>query len=128
MDMKKFRVPKAAITERGLKKLIKKKAKKHTSMGSWAEEHGILPQTLSAFLRKTQGAGLQIPEALGYRPQIVFLPLDHELIQTPSPPRRPTKNPSKKVDHSKEPLEKKHAKKKDDRKETKKRLKKRNKK
>lgn len=123
----KYRVPKTAITERGLRKLLKKKANAHASLADWAEENGILPQTVSAFVRKVQGAGLQIPEALGYRPQIVFLPLDEELIQTPNPPRRPTKRPSKKVDHTREPLEKRHLRPKDERKATKARLKKRSK-
>lgn len=124
---KKYQVPRSAITEKGLRKLLKKHANEYASLGDWAVENDILPQTVSAFMRKVQGAGLQIPEALGYRPQIVFLPLDEELIQTPNPPRRPTKNPSKKVDHTREPLEKRHLKGKDARKETKNRLKKRQK-
>lgn len=125
--MKKYQVPRSAITEKGLRKLLKKHANEYASLGDWAVENDILPQTVSAFMRKVQGAGLQIPEALGYRPQIVFLPLDEELIQTPNPPRRPTKRPSKKVDHSLPPLEKRHLKGKDARKETKERLKKRSK-
>lgn len=123
---KKFRVPKTAITERGLKRLIRDQAK-NSSMSDWAEKHGIFPQTVSAFLRKTQGAGIQIPEALGYRPQIVYLPLDEELITTPMPSRRPTKNPSKKTDQTREPLEKRHLKPKDERKATRSRLKERSK-
>lgn len=121
---RKYRVPKTAITEKGLKRLIRDQSKTAT-VSAWAEEHGILPQTVSAFLRKVQGAGLQIPEALGYRPQIVYLPLDEELITTPNPCRRPTKNPSKKTDHTRDPLEKRHLKGKNARKETRNRLKRR---
>lgn len=120
--LKKYRVPKYAITEKGLRRLLKREANDHASLADWAEEHGILSQTVSAFNRKVQGAGLQIPEALGYRPQIVFIPLDEELISTPLPSRRPTKRPSKKTDQSREPLEKRHSKPKDDRKATKRRM------
>lgn len=123
--MKKYRVPKTAITERGLKKLMKEAADEYTSIGAWAVDNGILPQTVSAFMRKTQGAGLQIPAALGYRPQIVYLPIDEDLISTPNPPRRPTKRPTSKVDHSREPVEKKHLRSKNERAETRKRLKRR---
>lgn len=121
---KKFRVPRSAITERGLKRLLRDEVK-NSSFSDWAEKNGILPQTVSAFMRKVQGAGLQIPEVLGYRPQIVYLPLGEELITTPNPSRRPTKNPSKKTDQTREPLEKRHLKPKDERKSTKNRLKKR---
>lgn len=122
--MKKYRVPSYAITERGLRHLLKKAAEDHTSLGAWAHDNGITPQAVSAFMRKVQGAGLQIPAALGYKPQIVFIPVDEDPITTPNPPRRPTKRPTSKVDHSREPVEKKHLKIKDDRKETIKRLKK----
>lgn len=122
---KKYRVPRSAITERGLKKLLKAAAKENSSLAEWAQENDILPQTVSAFIRKVQGAGLQIPEALGYRPQIVFIPLEDELISTPNPSRRPTENPSKKTDQSREPLEKRHLSRKDNRDETKSRLKRR---
>lgn len=124
--MKKYRVPKTAITERGLKRLIRDAAKKHASTGEWAREHDITPQAVSAFFRKTQGAGLKIPEVLGYRPQIVYIPLDEELISTPNPPRRVAHKPTSKVDHTREPIEKASVKKKKtDREETKDRLKKR---
>lgn len=121
---KKYRVPRTAITERGLKRLIRDQSQDF-SISDWAEKHDILPQTVSAFFRKVQGAGIQIPEALGYRPQIVYLPLDEDPITTPNPSRRPTKNPSKKTDQTREPLEKRHLKPKDERKSTKDRLKKR---
>ena len=123
--LKKYRVPKSAITEQGLKRLLKRAAKDYSSLSDWAVDKGITPQAVSAFLRGTQGAGLQIPKALGYRPQLVFLPEDEELIVTLPPPRKPTKNPTSKVDHSRDPVEKKWSKPKDPRKEAKKRLKKR---
>jgi len=124
---KKYRVPKSAITEKGLKRLIRDAAKKHSSIGDWAREHDITPQAVSAFFRKTQGAGIKIPEVLGYRPQVIFLPLDEPLIQELPAPRRVTDKPSKKVDHSKEPVEKASARRRTDREEVKKKLKKRKK-
>lgn len=123
---KKYRVPKFAITEKGLKRLLKDAAGDN-SLGAWATENDITPQAVSAFIRKIQSAGLQIPTALGYKPQIVYIPIDEPNISTANPPRRPTSNPTSKVDHSREPVEKKHLGKKDDRAETKKRLKKRSK-
>lgn len=122
---KKYRVPKFAITERGLKKLLKDAAKDHSSLAAWGAENGITPQVISAFMRKIQSAGLQIPAALGYKPQIVFIPIDEENISTPNPPRRPTSKPTSKVDHSREPVEKKHLRVKNERKATRDRLKKR---
>ena len=121
--MGKYSVPKSAITERGLKKLMREAAKSHASMSEWAVANGITPQVISAFMRKTQGPGLKLPEVLGYRPQIVFLPIDEELISTPNPPRRATSKPSKKVDHTREPIEKGSRKAVDMKEETKKRLK-----
>lgn len=125
--MKKYRVPKNAITERGLRKLMDKAAKDHSSLSDWATAHNITPQVVSAFTRKVQSAGLQIPTALGYKPQIVYIPIKDNNISTANPPRRPTTRPSSKVDHKREPLEKKHARVKDDREEAKKKLKARNK-
>lgn len=119
---KKYRVPRTAITEKGLKRLIRDQSK-NASYSEWATKNGILPQTVSAFMRKVQGAGLQIPEALGYRAQVVYLPLDEEIITTPLPCRRPTKNPSKKTDPTRDPLEKRHLKKQNTRKAVKERLK-----
>lgn len=124
---KKYRVPKSAITEKGLKRLIKDAAKKHSSVGDWAREHDITPQAVSAFFRKTQGAGIKIPEVLGYRPQVIFLPLDEPLIQELPAPRRVTDRPSKKVDHSKDPVERSSRRTRTDREEVKKKLKKRKK-
>lgn len=121
----KYAVPKTAITERGLKQLMKKEAKSHASLSDWAKSKGITPQAVSAFVRKIQGAGLQIPEALGYRPQIVFLPIKEDLIATANPPRHATTRPSKKVDHTRDPVARSGRDKINDREETKKRLKKR---
>ncbi len=123
----KNKIPKTAITERQLRKLLRQAADE-TSRSSWAEENGITPQAVSAFMRRVQSAGLQIPEALGYRPQIIYLPLDEDPICHMNPPRRPTKNPSKKVDHSLEPVEKRSLRARNDRKETKRCLKNRDRK
>lgn len=125
MDLKKYRVPKTAITERGLKRLIRAAAKNHSSVGDWARAHDITPQAVSAFMRKVQGPGIAIPEVLGYRPQIVYLPLDEDPIQELPAPRRPAQNPTKKVDHSKDYIEKKSLKRMSEREEVKARLKKR---
>lgn len=123
--MPKNGIPKTAITERTLRKLVKRAAKGHTSLSAWAVDNEITPQQVTAFFRKEQGAGLKLPEVLGYRPQTIFIPLDEDPICHMNPPRRPAKNPSKKVDHSRDPIEKRHMRTKNDREETKKRLKKR---
>ena len=126
--MKKYAVPKSAITEKGLKKLIRDAAKSHPSMAEWAKENEITPQAVSAFFRKTQGAGLKIPEVLGYRPQTVYLPLDEDPITVMPAPRRATDKPTSKVDHSKTPVERAGRRKVSDREEVKASLKKRKKK
>jgi len=118
----KSQIPKSAITEKQLRKLLKAAAKED-SLSAWATENDITPQAVSAFMRRVQSAGLQIPEALGYRPQTIYLPLDEDLISHMNPPRKLTKNPSKKVDHTLDPVEKRGLRPKNDRKETKKRLK-----
>jgi hypothetical protein len=120
----KNRIPKTAITEKQLRKLLKEAAGED-SLSAWAVENDITPQAVSAFMRRVQGAGLQIPEALGYRPQTIFIPLDEELICHMNPPRKPAKSPTKKVDHTREPIEKRHSRRRNEREETKKALKKR---
>lgn len=121
-------IPKSAITEKKLKKLIKAAAKEHSSLSAWAVENDVTPQAVTAFFRGVQGAGLKIPELIGYRPQTVYLPLDEERICEMMPPREvATKRPSSKVDHTKEPINK-HGRKLDERAETRERLKKRSKK
>jgi len=125
---KKYRVPRTAITERGLKKLLKDAVKqgKHTSPTAWAVAMGITPQQVSAFMTKVQGPGLKIPELLGYRPQVVYLPVDEDPITVALPPRRvATKRPTSKVDHSKDPVLKKGFVRENDREETKRQLAKR---
>lgn len=125
--MPKNGIPKTAITERTLRKMVKRAAKDHSSLSAWATDNDITPQQVTAFFRREQGAGLKLPEVLGYRPQTIFIPLDEDPICHMNPPRRPAKNPSKKVDHSREPIEKKHSRPRNEREETKKRLKKRSK-
>lgn len=102
-----MKLPNYVITEAELRKQLKLDIKECPSELAWAKENGITPQSVSAFRRKTQGPGLKIPALLGYKPQIVYIPLDAETISTANPPRRPTANPSTKVDHTKPPLEKK---------------------
>ena len=126
MAKNKYAVPKRAITEKGLKRLLRDAGRKHSSMSEWSSVHNITPQSVSAFMRKLEGPGLKIPEALGYRPQTVFIPIDEPLISTMLPPRRPTARPSKKVDHTKPPLTRSGPPV-DDRAETKKKLKNRKK-
>lgn len=122
----KNRIPSSAITEKQLRKLVKRAGDDAGSLTEWATSNDFTPQAVSAFMRRVQSAGLQIPEALGYRPQTIYLPLDEEPISSMRPPRRPTKNPSKKVDHTREPVEKRSIPPKDDLEETKRRLKARN--
>lgn len=102
----KNRIPPSAITEKQLRLLLREAAREEGSLSSWAVENDITPQAVSAFMRRVQSAGLQIPEALGYRPQVIYIPIDADPICHMNPPRRPTKKPSKKVDHSLEPVEK----------------------
>lgn len=82
----KNRIPKSAITEKQLRRLLKDAAE-DTSLSAWAVDNGITPQAVSAFMRRVQSAGLQIPEALGYYPQVVFLPLKEDAISTRNPSR-----------------------------------------
>lgn len=77
----KNRIPKSAITEKQLRRLLRNEAD-DSSLSAWAVDNGIVPQAASAFMRKTQTAGLQIPEALGYYPQTIYLPLDEDPIST----------------------------------------------
>lgn len=77
----KNRIPKSAITEKQLRRLLRKSAD-DTTLSAWAVDNGITPQAVSAFTRKVQTAGLQIPEALGYYPQTIYLPVDEDPICT----------------------------------------------
>jgi hypothetical protein len=82
----KNRIPKSAITEKQLRRLLRDAAEDST-LSAWAVDNGIVPQAVSAFMRKAQSAGLQIPKALGYYPQVIFLPVDEDPI-TSKPPSR----------------------------------------
>lgn len=84
----KNRIPKSAITEKQLRRLLREAADDST-VSAWATDNDITPQAASAFMRRTQTAGLQIPEALGYYPQTIYLPLDEEPISTTPPSRVP---------------------------------------
>lgn len=81
-----MKIPKGAITERKLRKLLKAETDKSSS-NAWSAEHKITPQAVSAFERQVQGAGLQIPEALGYKPALIYIPLDEEDLAIKPPPR-----------------------------------------
>ena len=118
-DPKKYRVPKTAITEKGLKKLVTE-AVKGSSQADWAISNDLTPQSVSAFMNDIQTAGLKIPEVLGYRPQVIYLPLDEDEIFQPKAPRRVAKKPTPKADHRRKPVEKGKF---DDRAATKQRLK-----
>lgn len=86
----KNRIPASAITEKQLRKLLKGEAdERGVTPTAWAVENDITPQAVSAFLRKSQTAGLQIPKHLGYYPQTIYLPLGEERICTKTPSRLP---------------------------------------
>ena len=91
----KNRIPKSAITEKQLRRLLREAAEDST-ISAWANDNGIPPQAASAFMRRTQTAGLQIPEALGYYPQTIYLPLDEDPFSTTPPSRVPAKKQRKK--------------------------------
>jgi len=104
IDPKKYRVSRFAITEKGLKKLITN-AVKGSTQADWAISNKLTPQSVSAFLNDIQTAGLRIPEVLGYRPQVIYLPLDEDIISNPKSPRRVTVNPTPKTDATRKPIE-----------------------
>lgn len=60
------------VTEKQLIKMIQEAAK-DTTLSSWAQENGIQPSAPSAFLRRVQPAGKQIPAAFGLVPITVFV-------------------------------------------------------
>lgn len=94
----KNRIPKSAITEKQLRKMLKQAARDGDgTISSWANDNKITPQAASAFMRGVQTAGLQIPEALGYYPQTIYLPLGAEPIATKPPSRTPPPKPVKKA-------------------------------
>jgi hypothetical protein len=68
------------VTEPALQKLIEKTAKRlGKSHAELANEHGVLPQRISAFLRGIETAGNQIPQMFDLEPIVVFVPKGHEL-------------------------------------------------
>ena len=72
------KIPSTAITERQLIKKLRKAIKEVGSIREWSTDHGIISQQAGAFMRGTQGAGVKIPKALGYRPVIIFIPVDRK--------------------------------------------------
>lgn len=87
------KIPSTAITEKKLKQLIREAGDDAGSISEWAKDEGITPQAVSAFMRNTQSAGLQIPQALGYKPQVIFIPLKEDDIchSNPSRPKKKSK-------------------------------------
>lgn len=70
------KIPKDAITEAQLRKeIIRVSEEGYSSRGDWAKSHDITAQSVSAFMNKSQGAGLKIPAALGYEPVTIYVPL-----------------------------------------------------
>lgn len=96
IKLKKYQVPRSAITEKGLKKLVKRSIEDSgLSLTEWANEKGVTPQAVSAFLRNRQTAGIQIPAIFGYMPQIAFLPEGEDPISKPKGSRKSKKKGKK---------------------------------
>lgn len=108
-----MKIPKTAITERKLRKLLQEEINKNGTSTGWAIEQNITPQAVSAFERQIQSAGLQIPAALGYKPAIVFIPVDEEDLSIKPPSRAKETPPTKDELLAKKAKEKKEAAKKD---------------
>lgn len=117
------KIPKGTLTEKQLRKLLKDKMGEQSAT-EWGGEHEITAQQITAFMRASLSPGLKIPMKLGYFPQTVYVPIKGPRISTANPPRRVAKNPTAKVDHTREPVEKKGWVKPDKKKELKKRKKK----
>lgn len=90
-----MKVPKSAITERKLRKILQEAINKNGTSTGWAIENEITPQAVSAFERQIQSAGLQIPAALGYKPALVFIPVDEEDLAVKPPSRLKETPPTK---------------------------------
>jgi hypothetical protein len=56
----KNRIPKSAITEKQLRRLLRDEAE-DTSLSAWAVDNGITPQAVSAFMRKCKRRGCKYP-------------------------------------------------------------------
>lgn len=93
-----MKIPKGAITERKLRKLLKAETDKAGSSTAWANEHKIFPQTVSAFERQVQSAGVQIPEILGYKPALIYIPIDEPDLAI-KPPSRAKAKPAGRTAH-----------------------------
>lgn len=77
--MKKRKIPSDAITERELRRLIKSTIKDSGDTRSeWASEKGITAQSLSSFLLKKQGPGYKIPRTVGYKPLVIYVPIEED--------------------------------------------------
>ena len=63
------------VTERQLIKMVQEGAK-NTTLAGWAADNGVQPSAPSAFVRRVQPAGKQIPAAFGLVPITVFVPKD----------------------------------------------------
>jgi hypothetical protein len=82
----KNRIPKSAITEKQLRRLLREEAAETAPLSAWAVDNGITSHRLCRpSCERLQSAGLQIPEALGYYPQTIYLPRKEEPICTERP-------------------------------------------
>jgi hypothetical protein len=114
-----MKIPKTAITERKLRKLLIESIGPEGNGSAWSKEHGITPQQVSAFERQVQGPGLKIPSVLGYKPQIIYIPVDEEELFI-KPPLRGKAEPTKDEVMAQKAKDKKKAKKKKKKKDKKK--------
>lgn len=96
------------VTEAGLIKMINKAAAE-TSLSAWANANGVQPSAPSAFVRRVQPAGKQIPKAFGLVPITVFVPEGDENYYeyprrgapAPAPEPEPVKTKKNKKDKKK---------------------------
>jgi hypothetical protein len=63
---------KKALTEKQLRRRLKEAF--GDNMTEWSREHGVTPQSVSAYMRKVQPAGNKIPAIFGLVPITVFVP------------------------------------------------------
>lgn len=68
---------KKAVTEPELRRMLKDAY--GDAMAPWAKEQEVTPQSVSAFMRKVQPAGLKIPAIFNLVPITVFVPKGHKL-------------------------------------------------
>lgn len=102
------------LTEAQLIKKIEEAAK-GSSLSSWAVENGVQPSAPSAFVRRVQPAGKQIPAAFGLVPITVFVDKDDpnyfEYPRRGAPAKAPVPLPESKKDKKKKKKDKKKGKK-----------------